>query len=70
MAAAHGLTARAHTAALPRPGKAPHLLKPALIVAVIVALGLFVPSVLKSTFYLGLLVNAIILGIAAVAIGW
>lgn len=46
------------------------LLKPALLVAVLVVLGLFVPSVLKSTFYLGLLVNAITLGIAALAIGF
>lgn len=40
-----------------------------LIVLTIIALGLLVPSVLKSTFYLGLLINAIVLGIAAVAIG-
>ncbi|WP_213956894.1 branched-chain amino acid ABC transporter permease [Variovorax sp. dw_954] len=46
------------------------LLKPALIVAALVVLGLFVPMVLKSTFYLGLLINAIVLGIAAVAIGF
>jgi branched-chain amino acid transport system permease protein len=46
------------------------LLKPGLIVALFIVLGLFVPSVLRSTFYLGLLVNAIILGIAAVAIGF
>ena len=40
-----------------------------LVVAVLIALGLLVPSVLKSTFYLGLLINAMVLGIAAVAIG-
>ena len=46
------------------------LLKPALIVATLIVLGLFVPSVLKSNFYLGLLINAIVLAIAAVAIGY
>jgi branched-chain amino acid transport system permease protein len=70
MGAAQGLAAREHTAAPAQSGRAPRLLKPALVVAAIVALGLFVPSVLKSTFYLGLLLNAIILGIAAVAIGF
>lgn len=40
-----------------------------LVVAAIIVLGLLVPSVLKSTFYLGLLINAIVLGIAAVSIG-
>ncbi len=39
-------------------------------VAVIIVLGLFLPTVLKSTFYLGLLINAIVLAIAAVAIGF
>ena len=46
------------------------LLKPGIVVAVLILLGLFVPSVLRSTFYLGLLVNAITLGIAALAIGF
>ena len=70
MGAAQGLATRAHTAAPAQSGKVPRLLRPALVVVVIVALGLFVPSVLKSTFYLGLLVNAIILGVAAVSIGF
>ena len=70
MGAAQGLATRAHSAAPAQSGKVPRLLRPALVVLVIVALGLFVPSVLKSTFYLGLLVNAIILGIAAVSIGF
>jgi branched-chain amino acid transport system permease protein len=46
------------------------LLKPALIVIALIVLGLFVPMVLKSNFYLGLLINAIVLGIAALAIGF
>lgn len=46
------------------------LLRSGIVVAVIVVFGLFVPTVLKSTFYLGLLINAIVLGIAAVAIGF
>lgn len=50
--------------------KVPGLLKPALVVAVIVVLGLFLPQVVKSSFYLGLLINAIVLGVAAVAIGF
>lgn len=50
--------------------KAPGLFKPALIVAVLAVLGLFLPTVVKSSFYLGLLINAIVLGIAAVAIGF
>jgi branched-chain amino acid transport system permease protein len=50
--------------------KVPGLLKPALVVAVLVVLGLFLPTVVKSSFYLGLLINAIVLGIAAVAIGF
>lgn len=40
------------------------------VVAVVIVLGLFVPTVLKSSFYLGLLINAIVLAIAAVAIGF
>ena len=44
-------------------------LKTGLIVVTLIVLGLLVPTVLKSTFYLGLLINAIVLGIAAVAIG-
>lgn len=45
-------------------------LKAGLIVAAIVVLGLFVPTVLKSPFYLGLLINAMVLGIAALSIGF
>ena len=60
------VVARVAAATQARPG----LLKPGLIVAVLVVLGLFVPTVLKSPFYLGLLVNAIILAIAAVSIGF
>lgn len=48
----------------------PARLKLGLILAVLIVLGLFVPSVLKSTFYLGLLINAIVLGVAAVSIGF
>ncbi|MGJ7509564.1 branched-chain amino acid ABC transporter permease [Variovorax sp. GT1P44] len=50
--------------------KVPGLAKPALVVIAIVVLGLFMPQVVKSSFYLGLLINAIVLGIAAVAIGF
>ena len=50
-------------------GKPLRLLRAGAIVAAIVA-GLFVPSVLKSTFYLGLFINAMVLGIAAVAVGF
>ncbi|MBN8756648.1 MULTISPECIES: branched-chain amino acid ABC transporter permease [unclassified Variovorax] len=74
-----GLSAVAPRAATsPRPSSAEGtarargagLLKPGIVVVVLIVLGLFVPSVLKSTFYLGLLVNAITLGIAALAIGF
>ena len=41
-----------------------------LAVAAIVVLGLFVPAALKSPFYIELLINAMLLGIAAVAIGF
>ena len=51
-------------------GKASGLVKPALVVAVLIVLGLFVPRVFKNTFYLGLMINAILLGIAALSIGF
>ncbi|MDR3453402.1 MAG: branched-chain amino acid ABC transporter permease [Rhodoferax sp.] len=70
MSAMQELTAQARTMSGAASSKAPDLLKPALVVAVLIALGLFVPTVLKSSFYLGLLVNAILLGIAAVSIGF
>lgn len=41
-----------------------------LVVLLIILIGLWVPTVVKSTFYLGLFINAIILGIAAVSIGF
>lgn len=72
MAAVPGVVAvsRPRRTAARRPaGQGRGLAVPAIVIAVLVLLGLFVPTVLKSTFYLGLLVNAIILGIAAVAIG-
>src|SRR5207249_6134932 len=68
MNAVQGVVARA--AASPQAAKAPDLLRPALIVAVLVVLGLFVPTVLKSNFYLGLLLISIVLGLAAVSIGF
>ena len=52
----------------PTQGRGRGLLRPGLVVVVLVVLGLFVPSMLRNTFYLGLLVNAIILGIAAVVL--
>jgi branched-chain amino acid transport system permease protein len=44
--------------------------KAALGVALIVVLGLFVPTLLKSPFYIGLLISVIVLGVAALAIGF
>ena len=41
-----------------------------LAVAALIVLGAFLPALLKSPFYLGLLINAMILGIAAVALGF
>jgi branched-chain amino acid transport system permease protein len=70
MAAVQRLAPGARLASGAAGGKAHTLLRPALVVVVLVVLGLFVPAVLKSTFYLGLLVNAITLGIAAVSIGF
>jgi branched-chain amino acid transport system permease protein len=46
------------------------LLKAGLIAAAIVIAGLFVPNFVKSTFYLGLMINAIVLAIAALSIGF
>lgn len=42
----------------------------ALAVAALIGLGCFLPLVLKSAFYLSLLINGIVLGIAAVGIGF
>jgi len=70
MAIVQGFSAVAPAASRVVRVKVPGLLKPALVVAVIVVLGLFLPQVVKSSFYLGLLINAIVLGIAAVAIGF
>ena len=42
----------------------------ALAAVVIVVLGCFVPMLVKSPFYLGLLINGIVLGVAAVGIGF
>ena len=44
--------------------KVPGIARPAVFVIAIVVLGLFLPQVVKSSFYLGLLINAIVLGIA------
>ena len=65
-----GASVRAPEALAATDGKRPALVRSGIVVAVIIVLGLFVPTVLKSTFYLGLLINAIVLGIAAVAIGF
>jgi branched-chain amino acid transport system permease protein len=40
------------------------------IVLAIIFIGIFVPNVVKSTFYLSLFINSIVLGIAAVSIGF
>lgn len=42
----------------------------ATVFAAVAAAGLFVPAVLTNVFYLGLLINGLVLGIAAVGIGW
>lgn len=42
----------------------------ALAVALCVVLGCFLPMVVKSSFHLGLLINGIVLGVAAVGIGF
>ena len=41
-----------------------------VLVLGVILLGLWVPTIVKSTFYLGLFINAIILGIAALSIGF
>ena len=46
------------------------MLKSGLLVSGLILLGLLVPSIVKSSFYLGLVINAIVLGIAAIAIGF
>ena len=71
MAAVHGAmpVAPANAANLDARAKPARLLLPALVVVMLVVLGLFLPTVVTSTFYIGLLVNAIVLGIAAVSIG-
>jgi branched-chain amino acid transport system permease protein len=63
---AAGLAAQPAAAASRAPGR----LAAAVAVAALVALGLFVPALLKSTFHLGLLINAIVLAVAAVSIGF
>jgi branched-chain amino acid transport system permease protein len=45
-------------------------LRSSLLVAGLILLGFFVPSIVKSSFYLGLVINAIVLGISAIAIGF
>ena len=62
-------TAKMSIASDTRRASGPRRLTAGLIVAALIALGLLVPSLLKSTFYLGLMINAIVLGIAAVSIG-
>lgn len=69
MSAVVGTTAHNPVATAARQGGAPASVTTGLLVVALIALGLLVPSVLKSTFYLGLLINAMVLGIAAVAIG-
>ena len=44
--------------------------RPAALWLLVVVAGLFVPRLLTSTFYLGLLINGMLLGIAAVGIGF
>jgi branched-chain amino acid transport system permease protein len=50
--------------------KLPLFFKAGLMVAGLILIGLLVPSIVKSSFYLGLVINAIVLGIAAIAIGF
>jgi len=52
-------------------GLAATLARPALwLWVVVVVAGLFVPAVLTSSFYLGMLINGVTLGIAAIGIGF
>jgi branched-chain amino acid transport system permease protein len=46
------------------------LLRTGLLVAALVVAGLFAPAVIRSPFYLGMMVNAIVLATAAVSIGF
>lgn len=46
------------------------ILRTFVIAAVVIGLGAFLPVALKSNFYLGLLISAIVLGISAVSIGF
>jgi len=65
--------AAAPTAQAPRATASPRRRWPLgalLAVAVLIVLGAFLPALLKSPFYLGMLINAAILGIAAVALGF
>ncbi|HEY4069060.1 MAG TPA: branched-chain amino acid ABC transporter permease [Burkholderiaceae bacterium] len=52
------------------PVTSPRRLWPYVAVAAVIVLGAFVPSVLKSAFYIELLINATILGVAACALGF
>ena len=45
-------------------------LRNSILIGVLVVAGLFVPRLLTSTFYLGLLINGMLLGVAAVGIGF
>jgi len=46
------------------------IFKTLAVAAVVIGLGLLVPMVLKSNFYLGLMISTIVLGISAVSIGF
>jgi branched-chain amino acid transport system permease protein len=48
----------------------PDLLKRGVVVAALIVLGLFAPTVIRNTYYLGLMGDAVVLGIAAVSIGF
>lgn len=60
----------AKTAPLPAAAPAGRRWRAWALFVTVTALGLFVPMVLTSSFHLGLLINGIVLGIAAVGIGF
>ena len=62
---------RAGTAVKPAAtARTANLLARGVVTAIVIVAGLFVPALVKSNFYLGLMENAMVLGIAAVAIGF
>lgn len=70
MVAISGIAVQARTANAAERGKASRRIMAALLLAALVAVGVLAPTIIRNPFYLGLMINAIVLGIAAVAIGF